>query len=76
MSLYGRFKKWVYDTIHPDASDTFAANVFDCIIMTLIILSVAIVFAVTFDLPQEVMDVCRKAERVIVIVFVSAPWQS
>ena len=70
MSLYGRFKKWVYDTIHPDASDTFAANVFDCIIMTLIILSVAIVFAVTFDLPQEVMDVCRKAERVIVIVFV------
>ena len=69
MSLYARIKKMVYDTIHPDTSDSFAAKVFDVIILALIIASVAIVFAVTFDLSPAIMVKLKKAECAIVVVF-------
>ena len=69
MSLYARIKKMVYDTIHPDTSDSFAAKVFDVIILALIIASVAIVFAVTFDLSSAIMVKLKKAECAIVAVF-------
>ena len=69
MSLYARIKKVVYNTIHPDTSNSVAAKIFDVIILALIIASVAIVFAVTFDLPQDMLEMCRTTERVIVIIF-------
>ena len=62
---------FVYRTIQPDsdAEGTRFTLVFDAVIMLLIGISVAIVFAVTFDLPPAIMDVLKKAEWVIVLVF-------
>ena len=69
MNPYRRFKRWVYETIQPDVSNSIAAKVFDVIIMALIIVSVAIVFAITFDLPPTVMEPLKKTELAIVAVF-------
>ena len=62
---------FVYRTIQPDsdAKGTRLTLAFDAVIMLLIGLSVAIVFAVTFDLPPVVMDVLKKTELAIVMVF-------
>lgn len=78
MKLFGRIAKvynevqgFVYRTIQPDsnAEGTRLTLVFDAVIMLLIGLSVAIVFAVTFDLPPMVMGILKKAELAIVMVF-------
>jgi len=69
MKHYLRFKRWVYETIQPDASDSKMTLAFDFFVMLLIIASVFIVFAVTFDLPQEVMIVLTKTEEAIVVAF-------
>ena len=70
MIPYSTFKRRVYETIQPDVSNSVVAKVFDVIIMALIIVSVAIVFAVTFELPHDVLEKCRIAELVIVAIFV------
>ena len=78
MELFGEIGKFykdaqsfVYRTIQPDsdAAGTRLTVWFDAVIMLLICVSVAIVFAVTFDLPPAVMDVLKKTEWVIVLVF-------
>ena len=78
MELFGKIGKFykdtqsfVYRTIQPDsdAAGTRLTVWFDAVIMLLICVSVAIVFAVTFDLPPAVMDVLKKTEWVIVLVF-------
>ncbi len=69
MSQYARIKRMVYNTIHPDMSNSVAAKIFDVIILALIIASVAIVFAVTFDLSPTIMAKLKKAEFAIVVVF-------
>lgn len=69
LTWYGRFQKWVYETIQPDASDSTKTMVFDFVVMMLIIASVVIVFAITFDLPQNVMNVLTTTEAVISILF-------
>ena len=78
MELFGEIGKFykdtqsfVYRTIQPDsdAAGTRLTVWFDAVIMLLICISVAIVFAVTFDLPPAVMDVLKKTEWVIVLVF-------
>ena len=68
---YNRVQDFVYRTIQPDsdADGTGLTFVFDAVIMLLIGASVAIVFAITFDLPPAIMDVLKKAEWVIVLVF-------
>ena len=64
-------KEWVYKTIQPepDAEGTWLTMWFDAMIMLLICMSVAIVFAITFDLPSTVMELLKKAELFIVVVF-------
>lgn len=68
---YNRIHDFVYRTIQPDsdAEGTKCTVFFDAVIMLLIGASVAIVFAVTFDLPPGVMDVLKKTEMAIVFVF-------
>lgn len=69
VGLYKSFKRKVYETIQPDASDSWLTYAFDVFVMVLIIASVVIVFAVTFDLPQSTMDAFKKIEAGIVVVF-------
>ena len=70
-NFYGEIQSFVYRTIQPDldAKGTRLTLIFDAVIMLLIGISVAIVFAVTFDLPPAVMEALRKTEQAIVIVF-------
>ena len=46
-----------------------ASRVFDLTIMALILASVVIVFAVTFDLPKRVLEVMMWLERMASVVF-------
>ena len=62
-------KRWIFETMRPDHSDRFSANVFAAVISLLIFASVGIVFATTFDLPSKMMAVLRQTELVIVMVF-------
>ena len=69
--FYRRGQRFVYRTIQPNSEveGTRLTAWFDAIIMLLIGISVAIVFAVTFDLPPTVMEVLKKTELTIVVVF-------
>lgn len=69
--FYKGVQRFAYRTIQPDsdAKGTRLTVWFDAVIMLLIGISVAIVFAITFDLPPAIMDVLKKAEWVIVLVF-------
>lgn len=69
--FYGVVQRFVYRTIRSDsnAKGTRLTVWFDAVIMLLIGVSVAIVFAVTFDLPPSIMDVLRTVEQAIVVVF-------
>lgn len=71
LSWYKKIKSFVYRTIHssPEVQPTALTVPFDAAVMVLIFASVVIVFAVTFDLPPEIMEVLKKAEDVIVAVF-------
>ena len=62
-------KRWIFETMRPDHSDRFSANVFAAVISLLIFASVGIVFATTFDLPPKVMAMLRQTELVIVMAF-------
>ena len=71
LKWYRGLQRFVYESIQPDADapGTFLTAWFDAIIMLLICVSVAIVFAVTFDLPPSIMDVLKTTEQAIVVVF-------
>lgn len=47
-------KQTVFEIIEPDRKDFLPSLIFDCAISALIVLSVSIVFATTFDLPPAV----------------------
>ena len=69
--FYHKSQNFIYRTIQSDsdAKGTRLTVWFDAVIMLLIGISVAIVFAVTFDLPPTVMEVLKKTELTIVVVF-------
>ena len=71
LSWYDKLKRFVYRTIHSDSTvrPTVLTTPFDVIVMVLIFASVVIVFAVTFNLPPDVMDILKKVEYAIVAVF-------
>lgn len=71
LSWYNKIKRFVYRTIHssPKVQPTALTMTFDAVVMVLIFASVVIVFAVTFNLPPEIMDALKKAENAIVAVF-------
>ena len=62
-------KRKIFDIIQPDRGDSFASRAFDLTITALILLSVVIVFAVTFDLPSGVMDTLIGVEKFASVVF-------
>ena len=62
-------KRTIFDIIQPDRDGLFASKVFDLVITVLILVSVVIVFAVTFELPQGVMDALILVENVASVVF-------
>ena len=62
-------KRRIFDIIQPDSAGLLASKVFDLVITTLILLSVVIVFAVTFELPQGVTDALILVENVASVVF-------
>ncbi len=67
---FGRFRQDVCEAIYPEVTNSTAAKLVDGFILLLIVVSVAIVFAVTFDLPPKTLEMCRLAENVIVCLFV------
>ena len=64
-----RVRRRIYDVIQPDEEGNWLSHLFDCTITMLIFLSVVIVFAATFDLPERVAVVLRKVECFASIVF-------
>ncbi len=71
LTRYRKFKSLVYRTVRsaPDVPPTALTVPFDAVVIFLIFASVLIAFAVTFDLPANVMSALRRAEAVIVILF-------
>jgi len=71
LSWYKKVKSFVYRTIHssPEVQPTVLTVPFDAFVMVLIFASVVIVFAITFNLPPDVMEILKKTEDVIVAVF-------
>lgn len=62
-------RKRIFEIIQPDRGNSLASRVFDWTITTLILVSVIIVFAVTFDLPEEVQRVLMCIEETASVVF-------
>ena len=62
-------KQTIFDVIQPDKGNSFASRLFDRTITTLILVSVVTVFAVTFDLSDNVRNIFEALENVASIVF-------
>lgn len=62
-------RKHIFEIIQPDCGNSLASRVFDWTITALILVSVIIVFAVTFDLPEEVQRVLMRIEEFASVVF-------
>ena len=62
-------KKTVFDVIQPGCSDSSANRWFDRLITALVVISVATVFAVTFQLPKGVHTALCMVETVASVVF-------
>ncbi len=69
MTTYSKVKQWIFEMIQPDVSHSVKTALFDLFVMCLIVASVVIVFAVTFDLPPKTLDMLKKIEDGIVVVF-------
>jgi len=63
------FKRSIFDAIQPDRGDSLVSRVVDWTITALILFSVVIVFAVTFDLPKSVTDAMLLAEQIASAIF-------
>jgi Ion transport protein. len=68
-SLYGRAKARVYNVIREDDENDLASNIFDGVIIFLIIVNVALVIMDTFVLPPLVARISLAVELVSVIAF-------
>ena len=62
-------RKRIFEIIQPDRGNSLASRAFDWLITTFILVSVVIVFAVTFDLPQEVQRALMRVEEAASVVF-------
>lgn len=62
-------KRYLFEVIQPDCGDSLASRLFDWTITALILVSVVIVFAVTFDLPEGLADALLQVERAASLVF-------
>ena len=62
-------KHIIFDIVEPDQKNSLASSVFDWTIATLIILSVSVVFATTFDIPHAVLEALIWIEGISSVVF-------
>lgn len=67
--MLNKIKTRVYNTIRTDDENDTASNVFDFIIILLIIINVIMVIAETFSLPELAKQVFRYIEIVSVVIF-------
>lgn len=63
------FRKRVYEVIQPDDGDSRFSRLFDWMITALIMASVVIVFATTFDLQKDTLAILSFAEGAASVVF-------
>ena len=68
-STYPRITRWIFETIQPEMFHSAKTTVFNIIVLALILISVGIVFASTFNLPKTTMEILKKVEFWIAIVF-------
>ena len=59
----------VFEIIQPDQGRSVASRIFDVLLTSFILISVVIVFAVTFDLPENVLGSLNVFESIASIVF-------
>lgn len=64
-----KFKSLIYNLIRDDDENNLASNIFDGVIITLIIINVITIIADTFNLPPVVSEVFHCVEVVSVIIF-------
>jgi len=64
-----KLRQRIFDIIQPDQGNSIASRIFDWTITALILLSVVIVFAVTFDLPPRMSEALMRIEEVASVVF-------
>lgn len=67
--MYRKFKGLIFGIIQPAEKGNTASRVFDLAIMSLIFLSIASVFIMTFELPRTVRKVLFMIECVSIIIF-------
>lgn len=67
--MYNNIKKAVYNLIRDDGENNLASNIFDGIIIFLIIVNVITSIAYTFSIPASLQTVLNYVEIVSVIVF-------
>lgn len=62
-------KKWVYHLVRDDDKNDFASNVFDTVIITIILINVFLVILDTFELPLWLQNISNIVEFVSVVIF-------
>ena len=63
------WRRMLFEIVEPDKGSSVASRIFDWLITSLILLSVVIVFAGTFDLPQRTLNALSAVECIASIVF-------
>ena len=63
------WRRMLFEIVEPDKGSSVASRIFDWLITALILLSVVIVFAGTFDLPQRTLNALSAVECIASIVF-------
>lgn len=69
MKSWNEIRLRVFEIIQPDRGNSLASRIFDWTITTLILVSVTIVFAVTFNLSEDVQRALMRIEEVASVVF-------
>lgn len=67
--MYDRIKKRIFGIIEPATDGNLASRIFDLFIMALIFISIATVFAITFDPPERVCALLNHVEKAAIIIF-------
>ena len=62
-------RRWIFEILQPDAGTSRVSHWTDIILTVLIVVSVVIVFALTFDLPEGLVRVLQLMEAGISVVF-------
>ena len=63
------WRRMLFEIVEPDKGSSVASRIFDWLITSLILLSVVIVFAGTFDFPQRTLNALSAVECIASIVF-------